>query len=244
MASSAPERVGASLVERIATRQRLLAAILAAVTLSCWAWLATRPMAMMPPFSSVALMWFVMMAGMMLPSAAPAVLLHGRVAAHHGGGAGSSAQFALGYLLAWGVFSILAAFVQQAATRAGLLDMMSLQTSAPVSAWLWLAAGLYQLTPLKRACLRQCRSPAAFFARHWRPGPAAALRLGLRHGLFCLGCCAPLMALLFVGGAMNLAWAAALAGVVAVEKIARRGETLGRVAGVAMIGWGLFALLA
>ena len=244
MASSAPDQPAAPLVERIATRQRLLAAILGAATLACWAWLATRPMEMTPALPSVVFMWFVMMAAMMLPAAAPAVLLHGRVAAHHGGGTGSSAQFASGYLLAWGGFSVLAALAQLAATRAGLVDMMSLRASAAVSPWLWLAAGAYQLTPLKRACLRQCRSPAAFFAHHWRPGTAAALRLGLRHGLFCLGCCAPLMALLFVGGAMNLAWAAALAGVVAVEKIAPRGETLGRAAGVAMIGWGLFALLA
>lgn len=244
MASSAPDLAPPPLVERIARRQRLVVALLVLVALAGWGWLATRPMMMAPTLPATVLMWCVMMAAMMLPGAAPAVLLFGRVAAQHRGSAGSSTQFVAGYLMAWGGFSLLAAVTQLAATRAGLLDAMSLSTSAGIAALLWLAAGAYQLTPLKRACLHQCRSPAAFFARHWRPGPAAALRLGVRHGLFCIGCCGALMALLFVGGAMNLGWAAALAALVAVEKIAPRGEAIGRAAGVAMLGWGALALLA
>ena len=243
MASSAPD-APTPLVERIARRQRLVVALLALVTLAGWAWLATRPMVMSPALPGTAVMWSVMMAAMMLPAAAPAVLLFGRVAAQHRGSAGSSTQFVAGYLIAWGGFSLLAAAAQLAAARAGLLDAMSLRVSEGIAAGLWLAAGAYQLTPLKRACLHQCRSPAAFFARHWRTGPAASLRLGVRHGLFCIGCCGALMALLFVGGAMNLGWAAALAALVAVEKIAPGGEAIGRAAGVAMFGWGALALLA
>jgi predicted metal-binding membrane protein len=232
------------LVERIARRQRLVVALLALVTLAGWGWLASWPMVMAPALPGTVLMWSVMMAAMMLPAAAPAVLLFGRVAAQHRGTAGTSTEFVAGYLVAWSLFSWAAALAQLAATRAGLLDAMSLRVSHGLAAGLWLAAGAYQLTPLKRTCLHQCRSPAAYYARHWRPGPTAALRLGLRHGLFCIGCCGALMALLFVGGAMNLGWAAALAALVAVEKILPRGEAIGRAAGVAMLGWGAFGLLA
>jgi len=244
MASSAAEVPPAPLAERIARHQRWTVAALALVTVGAWAWFATRPMMMMPSPPLTALMWFVMMAAMMLPSAAPAILLYGRVAARHRGAVAPSWQFLAGYLLAWGGFSLVATAAQLAATRSGMLDPMSLRASAAVSAALWIAAGIYQLTPLKRACLAQCRAPAPFFARHWRPGRAAALRLGLAHGLFCIGCCGALMALLFVGGAMNLAWAAALAAVVAVEKIVPHGDRIGRALGLAMIGWGAFVLIA
>jgi len=244
MASSAADKPAARLAGRIATHQRWVGAALALATVGAWVWLATRPMTMTPGLPTITLMWSVMMAAMMLPSAAPAILLYGRVAAQHGSAVPPSSQFLTAYLVAWGGFSLLAAVAQVAATASGLLDPMSLRASGAVSAALWIAAGLYQLTPLKRACLAQCRSPASFFARHWRPGPAAALRLGLAHGLFCIGCCGALMALLFVGGAMNLAWAAALAAVVAVEKIMPHGDRLGRLFGLAMIGWGGFVLLA
>ena len=244
MASSAAERPAPPLAERIALHRRWVGTALALLTLSAWAWLATRPMMMMPSPAMVVLMWSVMMAAMMLPSASPAILLYGRIAARHGSSVGPSSHFLGGYLVAWSGFSLVAAAAQLAASHAALIDPMSLRTSDTVSAALWIAAGLYQLTPLKRACLAQCRSPAAFFARHWRAGPAAALRLGLGHGLFCIGCCGALMALLFVGGAMNLGWAAALAALVAFEKITPRGDRIGRLLGVAMIGWGAFVLLA
>jgi predicted metal-binding membrane protein len=243
MASSAADKPAAPLAERIAKHQRWMVAALGLITLAAWAWLATRPMMMSPSLPMVVLMWSVMMAAMMLPSAAPAILLYGRVAAQRPGTVAPSSQFLAGYLLAWGGFSLAAAGAQVAATTTGLLDRMTLSASSTTGAVLWIAAGLYQLTPLKRACLAQCRSPAAFFARHWHGGPAAALRLGLAHGLFCIGCCGALMALLFVGGAMNLAWAAALAAVVAVEKIVPCGNRVGRLLGVAMIAWGGFVLL-
>jgi predicted metal-binding membrane protein len=107
-----------------------------------------------------------------------------------------------------------------------------------------LAAGVYQLTPLKAACLRECRSPAEFISRHWRPGWDGAAQLGLRHGLYCLGCCWTLMALLFVGGIMNLVWVVGLTLIVAAEKLAPRGGLwLPRATGVALLAWGLALLL-
>ena len=246
MASSAADAPGPPLAERIAHHQRRTVAALALVTLGAWAWLATRPMTMPSPSpSTIAVMWYVMMAAMMLPSAAPAILLYGRVAAQHRDAVGPSWQFVAGYLVAWGGFSLVATAVQVEATASRLLDPMTLRASTTVSAVLWIAGGLYQFTPLKRACLAQCRAPASFFGRHWRAGPLGAFRLGVRHGLFCIGCCGALMALLFVGGAMNFAWAAALATVVAVEKIVPHGDRIGRALGLAMIAWGAksFAVL-
>ena len=118
---------------------------------------------------------------------------------------------------------------------------MRLQSASLASAFL-IAAGAYQLSPLKAACLRQCRSPAAFLSRHWRPGSGGAVRLGLLHGVYCLGCCWLLMALLFVGGVMNLLWVVTLTAIVAIEKLVPRGDWFGRAAGVAIIGWGAFRL--
>jgi predicted metal-binding membrane protein len=102
---------------------------------------------------------------------------------------------------------------------------------------------LYQLSPFKSACLRQCRSPAQFLSRHWRPGVAGALRLGVLHGGYCLGCCWMLMALLFVGGVMNFAWIAVLTVIVGIEKLVPRGDWIGRAAGAALIAWGLARLV-
>ena len=107
-----------------------------------------------------------------------------------------------------------------------------------------IAAGLYQLSPLKSACLRQCRSPAEFLTRHWRPGVGGAVRLGILHGAYCVGCCWMLMALLFVGGVMNFAWIAALTLIVGIEKLVPRGDLIGRAAGVALIAWGIVTLAA
>src|SRR5690606_40272082 len=114
--------------------------------------------------------------------------------------------------------------------------------SALLSAGVLVGAGVYQLSPLKHACLRHCRSPVGFLTRHWRPGRLGAMGLGARHGLWCVGCCALLMVLLFVGGVMNLAWIALIALLVLVEKLARSGPTVGRAAGVVLIGWGIATL--
>ncbi len=189
-------------------------------------------------------MWWIMMIAMMLPSAAPMILLH--AALHRRGaawtglvrGSWSTAAFTLGYLLAWAAFSAVAVLLQWLLERAALLSpTMMRSTSGLLAAALLLLAGLYQLTPIKQACLRHCRGPVYFLTRHWRPGPQGALQMGIRHGLFCLGCCWGLMALLFFGGIMNLYLILALALAVLLEKLLPWGQRLSRITGA------LFCLL-
>jgi predicted metal-binding membrane protein len=191
-------------------------------------------------------MWWVMMVAMMLPAAAPTILLYARAA-----GAQSRAvpaapgYFLVGYLAVWGLFSLVAAALQDALQRTGMLAPMTMiSTVRWLSAAVLLAAGVYQLSPLKNSCLAQCRNPAAFLSRHYRPARAGALRMGAIHGVFCLGCCWLLMALLFVGGVMNLAWIALLALLVAGEKLLPGGRRLGQAAGLGFIGWGALVALA
>jgi len=195
-------------------------------------------MAMQPSVGAVIIMWWVMMAAMMLPSAAPAILLYANVRTTRGDEAISATWvFLSGYLVLWLLFSIAAAIAQRLLTGPSMaLD------SRPGEAAVLIAAGLYQLSPLKGACLRQCRAPAQFISRHWRPGWTGALRLGLLHGAYCVGCCWLLMALLFVGGVMNLLYVVAIALLVAIEKLAPRGQWIGQVTGLALIFWGAVAL--
>ncbi|SOZ39042.1 DUF2182 domain-containing protein [Cupriavidus neocaledonicus] len=200
------------------------------------------------PLSLVILMWWVMMIAMMTPSAAPVVLLYRRVLRHHGTAAGGSAATSMlllaGYLTAWLGFAVGAASLQLALQPSGLISAMMLWSkSALLSAGVLLAAGVYQFSPLKRACLAQCRAPAAFLVAHWRPGAAGSFLLGLRHGAYCVGCCWLLMALLFVGGIMNIVWIAALSLMVFVEKVLPGGERAGRVLGVLLILWAGATLL-
>lgn len=200
------------------------------------------------PLSTVILMWWVMMIAMMTPSAAPVVLLSRRVLRHYepsGGKPAATSMFLLaGYLAAWLAFSIGAASLQLALQPTGLMSAMMLwSNSALLSAAVLLAAGIYQFSPLKRACLAQCRSPAAFLVAHWRPGVAGSFLLGMRHGAYCVGCCWMLMALLFVGGIMNIVWIAALSLVVFVEKVLPGGERAGRVLGALLIFWAGATLL-
>ena len=189
-----------------------------------------------PPFAAVVAMWWLMMAAMMLPSAAPAVLLYARVRQMRGrdSAIADSSVFLAGYLALWLLFSLFAAAAQRMATG----PSMALGNRTAESALLILA-GLYQLSPLKSACLGQCRSPAQFVSRNWRPGWRGALRLGLLHGAYCVGCCWVLMLLLFVGGVMNLLWVVALAAIVAAEKLVPHGLWVGRAIGVGLIGWGI-----
>ena len=192
-------------------------------------------------------MWLVMMVAMMLPSAAPMVLLYARAAAHRAPASAApppTAAFLLGYIVVWGTFSAIAAALQLALVSTGLVSMASMGSASRwLSGGVLVAAGLYQLTPLKRACLDHCRSPAEFLARHFRPGPLGALRLGLIHGAYCLGCCWALMLLLFVGGVMNLAWIALLTLLVAAEKLLPGGRTIAVLGGAAMLAWGGVILL-
>ena len=166
-------------------------------------------------------MWALMMVAMMLPSALPMILLHARVARQGRGGPLPRATlvFALTYLALWSAFALLAALAQAALVASGALSAMDLTLDGSLAAagLLGLAAA-WQVSALKRACLDKCRSPLAFVTRGFRPEWPAALRLGLAHGLYCIGCCWALMLLLFVGGVMNLAWIAALGAVVIAEK--------------------------
>jgi predicted metal-binding membrane protein len=190
-------------------------------------------------------MWWVMMVAMMLPSAAPTILLYGRVATLGGAtGQPATGSFLSGYLLVWGVYSLIAATSQMGLEKAALLAPMDMVSQSPkLSGAILVAAGLYQVSPLKTVCLRHCRNPAQFLSRHYRRGAAGALRMGAIHGSYCVGCCWLLMALLFVGGIMNLAWIALLTLAVALEKLLPYGRAIGIVAGLACMAWGGALLL-
>ena len=196
----------------------------------------------------VTAMWWVMMVAMMTPSAAPLVLLYGRVLRHHAAADQKayvpSVFVAAGYLAVWLAFSLGAASLQEALQNAGHLSAMMLWSkSAALSAGVLAAAGAYQLSPLKQACLAHCRSPVQFLTRYWRPGRGGAFLIGVRHGAYCVGCCWLLMALLFVGGVMNLLWIAALTGVVLVEKLSPVGDRIGKILGVVLIAWAVATLM-
>jgi predicted metal-binding membrane protein len=152
-------------------------------------------------------------------------------------------MFGAGYALAWTAFSAAAALTQLALHRAAVLSLEMASTSAVMGGTLLMIAGAYQWLPLKGACLIHCRSPLAFLTHEWREGAAGALRMGLRHGLYCVGCCWALMSLLFVAGVMNLLWVAAITLFVLVEKLAPRGAQLGKVAGAALFTWGGWLLI-
>ncbi|MEQ9815486.1 MAG: DUF2182 domain-containing protein [Azospirillaceae bacterium] len=195
----------------------------------------------------VFLMWWVMMTAMMLPSVSPTVLLYaallrrGRRAERV---AAISTAFVAGYLLVWAGFSVVAMAAQWLLEEQGVVSatMMTLVDTVP-GALVLIAAGAFQFTPLKRACLDHCRSPAKFLTERHRAGTAGALVMGLEHGLYCLGCCWFLMALLFVGGIMNLYWIVGLAALVALEKLTPFGEPAARLAGIALIAWGAWVLI-
>jgi predicted metal-binding membrane protein len=172
--------------------------------------------------------WTVMMAAMMLPSAAPLVLLYGRRSDTL-----ASTLLMAGYLLTW-------AFVGLAAYA---VDMRLPDPGNGVVAAVLIAAGIYQFTPLKSACLRRCRSPVDFLVTHWQAGRLGALRIGLEHGAYCVGCCWALMAVLVVAGAMGLVWVVAIAAAVAAEKLLPGGPWLGRLGGIALLVVGIVVAL-
>jgi predicted metal-binding membrane protein len=209
--------------------------------------------AMVPPgdalayLSSAFVMWLLMMIAMMLPSAAPMILLYAKLshgARTQGAALAPAAIFACVYLMVWGGFSAIAALAQWLRVRAGAVSELGLAFGdRRIGGALLIAAGLYQATPLKRACLDACRSPLSFVMRLWRPGWAGAVRLGFAHGIYCLGCCAALMALLFVFGVMNLVWVAALALFVLIEKTLPVGPRIGAGVGVVAVIGGLGLML-
>lgn len=196
-------------------------------------------------------MWWLMMIAMMLPSAVPMVLLHAAVTRRAFSNGDdirpnapsicvlpSTTAFISGYLIMWGVFSLVAVVLQWVLDLGDLLASMMMPTSGTLGAGLLMAAGAWQLTPLKTVCLRHCRSPIGFLSTRWRPGIGGAFRMGVEHGVLCLGCCWFLMGLLFYGGVMNLVWIIGLALFVLLEKSMPTGVMVGRVTGVLLIAWG------
>ena len=243
------------------SQRAAIVAALAGLVILCWLYLfnEARQMAamdqamVMPPKDAADLllllaMWWIMMIGMMLPSAAPMILTFATINRNRrarGQPYTPTALFTAGYLVAWGGFSVAATLAQWALEQASLLAPMTMKTTSPLlGGLLVIAAGLYQLTPLKSACLSSCRSPLDFVVNHWRDGAGGALRMGLAHGLYCLGCCWILMVLLFAVGAMNLVWVAALSAVVLVEKLFPAGDWIARIGGLLLIAWGVWLAVA
>jgi predicted metal-binding membrane protein len=191
-------------------------------------------------------MWMVMMVGMMVPSAAPMLFAYLNVSRSRPAGLSpiaATAAFLLGYLLVWGGFSVVATTAQWALHTTELLGPTMRSSSAMLNALLLIAAGVYQFLPIKNVCLSKCRLPLGFLLTEWRDGWTGAVRMGLRHGAFCVGCCWLLMALLFVAGVMNLLWIALLSAAVLVEKALPFGHQAARVVGVLTIAAGLGVLV-
>ncbi len=251
-------------LESLLRRDRWLVGFALAVVIAlCWAWIVPMAVDMYGSMSGSSAwmmtdhwdfthlvllfaMWAVMMAGMMLPSAAPALLIYAAVVRKSPDGARAATHayaFGGGYLLVWTAFSLAATVLQRAFAKLLLLSPMMETSDRRFGGALFLVAGLFQFTPFKRACLQYCRSPAEFLTRHWRPGVAGGFRLGWLHGLYCLGCCWALMMLLFVGGVMNLWWIAGLTVFVLLEKVAPLGEQGGRLSGLPLMALGLWFLL-
>ena len=239
-----------------------LGAGLSLLTLLCWLWIVPMARDMYGPMTGSSAwmmaatwdarylsllwaMWAVMMAGMMLPSAFPVLLFYDSVLRRAPDPTPPTprvAAMAAGYLLVWLLFSVAATVLQRVLSGLLLLTPMMELASPRAGAALLLTAGIYQWTPLKGTCLRECRSPLSFLTQHWRAGIAGAFRMGLGHGVYCLGCCWALMLLLFVGGVMNLWVIVALTLLVLVEKIAPFGAQSSRVTGAGLVGASLWVL--
>jgi predicted metal-binding membrane protein len=255
-------------LESLLLRDRLIVIVgLLLVTIAAWTWIlvgagtdmyafesmSDMAMSAMAPaawtISYAALMfsmWWIMMIAMMLPSAATVLLLFARISRNKKFGDRAyvpTGIFAGGYLVAWGAFSALAVGLQWELEQLGLLSPMMVTTSYWLGGAILLAAGLWQLTPIKSICLRHCRSPMGFLVLSWRPGRQGAFRMGLEHGSYCLGCCWFLMGLLFFGGIMNLFWIAGLAVFILLEKTIPFGSWIGRIVGFGVVTWGVVMLV-
>jgi predicted metal-binding membrane protein len=234
-------------VPALPSRDRaIIVGALGALTALAWAYLALAPMPMpgtsgglrTPHYYALTLaMWLVMMVGMMTPSVTPAVLLFDRIARRAAGGGflARNAAFVTGYLFVWLAFSMVVTLLQVELISLEWIDAMGVAGRTAGTAALLAGVGLYQWLPAKGACLEHCRSPVEFLVSAYRPGVSGALQMGLRHGLYCLGCCWALMLLLFVGGVMNLLWVAGITALVLMEKLLVRGEWLRRAIGVAAV---------
>jgi predicted metal-binding membrane protein len=238
--------------------------LLILLPLVCWSWIVVMARDMYGPMTGASAwmmtlrwdarhvfllwaMWAVMMAGMMLPSATPLILMYGVAARRRGLGKRAAREiYALtaGYVTVWALFSIVATTAQRILAARFIVSPMMTLTSPTTGAALLLVAGIYQLTPIKRVCLQKCQSPLGFLMHHWRAGASGAFRMGIDHGAYCLGCCWALMLLLFVGGVMNLVVIAALTAFVAFEKIGPFGVHSARVCGALLIATGVWMLTA
>lgn len=199
----------------------------------------------MTDLSLLFLMWTVMMAAMMIPSVSQVVLLYANAVRRRrseGGTVKLASAFVLGYLTSWTGFSLLAALAQWGLHEAALISQMMVSTSPLLGGAILIAAGVFQWTPLKHACLRHCRSPLGFLMTEWREGTGGAFVMGLRHGTYCVGCCWLLMAVLFVTGVMNILWVALIAAFVLIEKLAPSGEWVGRAAGILLAVYGVWMI--
>lgn len=246
----------AKILERVAKHERVVVfaglATVAIVGLYTTLHLGDKLMMMSPSmggYITYALllftMWWTMMMAMMLPSAAPAILTYGALSrkfSEKGFTAAPLVVFVAGYALIWTGFAFAAVLLQLLVSDVVELSMMMAVSGRLLGGGLLIGAGLYQLSPLKAACLRKCQAPLMFLARNWQPGYLGALRIGLSHGLYCLGCCWVLMGLLFYGGVMELRWIIGLALYVAVEKLIPAGHRLSQLTGLILIGWGAWTI--
>jgi predicted metal-binding membrane protein len=240
-----------------------LIVLVGVLPLACWLWVVAMARDMYGPMTGASAwmmtvtwdwprllllwaMWAAMMAGMMLPTITPVLMLYARAMRARAGNTNAATRIyamAGGYVLVWAAFSVGATVLQRALASAGLLDMMMEPSSNRAAAGLLLIAGVYQLTPLKAACLRGCRSPITALSSGWREGAGGAFQMGVAHGMYCLGCCWALMLLLFAGGVMNLAVILALTAWVALEKLAPFGAHTARAGGALLLAAGVWMLI-
>jgi len=243
-----------TILQRIALNERRIAlgALVVVTLLGLWATVYTGDMLMSPASPQpgtvtyaalLFIMWWTMMLAMMLPSAAPAILTYAAVSrkfAQQGASDTPVSIFVAGYAAIWSAFSAVVVGLQLAVQPMVPLTGMMAVINTTLGALLLVAAGIYQLSPLKQACLRKCQTPLMFFARNWRRGYGGTFRMGLSHGLYCVGCCWVLMGLLFYGGVMELRWIVGLALYVAAEKLIPARTRLSSFTGMFLIGWGVW----
>ena len=261
-ASGVVDATSAKLIKSLPLRDRVvIMSIVGILTLLCWAYLVDMAIDMdkmmsmgmmmeMPVwtasyFGSMLLMWVIMMIGMMAPTAIPMALVYAaiyRKAKSEGSVVAPTSIFVSGYLVMWALFSLFATLAQWGLNEAALLSPMMVSNSPWFGASLLIVAGIFQFTQMKDSCLQHCRSPVHFISENWRTGSFGAFRMGLEHGIYCIGCCWILMGLLFFGGVMSILWIAGITLFVLLEKFLPFGDLGGRVTGGAMIIIGLAIL--